>query len=235
MLESTSLEPQLPLFLALDSDDNKIWQKSFFDTFSSEVYGFKVGPRVFFNTHKIELLKKIKSPLFVDCKFFDIPKTMLASVRAAFDFGASYVTVHTLCGSESLEKLKTLELELNKIRPFKILCVTVLTSYSIANLGWQAEEIKEEVLRLAQQAYSSGLKSFVCSALEVAELKKNFPDAYFVTPGVRLPSDEKGDQVRVVGPKEALSNGADKLVVGRPLVQAQDIGFALKTWREALV
>ena len=75
---------------------------------------------------------------------------------------------------------------------------------------------------MAQEAYRSGLKSFVCSPFEATRLRELFPDAFLVTPGIRPPGSDLNDQKRVTTPKEAMRRGASALVIGRPIVEASD-------------
>jgi orotidine-5'-phosphate decarboxylase len=157
----------------------------------------------------------------VDCKFFDIPSTMLTAVQATFDSGASVCTVHAMAGAEALKALANLEQKLNLQRPFRILAVTILTSWDEQSLPeiYKPQPISQHVLQLARLVASCGLRSVVCSPEEIVLLA---PEKLFLlTPGIRLPTDEVGDQKRVMGPKEAISLGSSCLVVGRPIVTAQ--------------
>ena len=105
----------------------------------------------------------------------------------------------------------------------KVLAVTVPTSFDEKT----CEEVytclpKEQVLKLAAIAYRAGVHGFVCSPLEVKELKKLYPDKIFVTPGVRSPGADHGDQQRVDTPKGAMDEGANKIVMGRQILDAPD-------------
>lgn len=217
------------LFLALDLD-NETSALKLAKNLSEFKIGFKVGPRLIHRVPQVWLLELAKlGPLFIDQKYFDIPKTMVASVQASFDAGASFVTVHALSGSEALRQLHRLETELNKIRPFKILVVTVLTSFTAETLPevLRHDSIQNLTSRLAEEAYSCGLRSFVCSPLEVGELREKFPESYLVTPGVRLEGGESHDQNRIATPKEAIKKGASAIVIGRPILESKDPKKAL--------
>lgn len=211
-----------PLILALDVDTLEQAEK-ISENLGDLIGGIKLGPRLI-NRYGGELIKKMsdKAPVFVDCKYFDIPSTMEAAVRSAFECGASLVTVHALSGKEALTKLSKLETELNKIRPFKVLCVTILTSWDQESLPppMQNWPIKQHVGELAKLTSSCGLQGLVCSAEEL-ELFKN-SNHYLVIPGIRLALQDKGDQKRTMTPAEAMKAGATALVVGRPLLEAKN-------------
>jgi orotidine-5'-phosphate decarboxylase len=153
------------------------------------VGGFKVGPRLSLRYGE-PLLKEIArhGNMFIDNKYFDIPSTMLSSVRASFEMGATYCTVHAQAGSEALKRLADLEAELNRTRPFRLLVVTVLTSFKQETLPPTSQQmpIAEQASQLAKLAIDCGLSGLVCSPDEVSELRQRFPDAFLVTPGVRM-------------------------------------------------
>jgi len=225
-----------PLFVALDVDTadqalDLVRQTRAF------VGGFKVGPRLCLRYGE-SLLRDIarQATLFVDNKYFDIPSTMLAAVRASFDVGASYCTIHAQAGREALSQLAELEVELCKIRPFRILSVTVLTSFRQDTLPSVSchQPIAEQALALAELTIESGLKGLVCSPDEVRLLRDKFPEAFLLTPGVRLSGDSLGDQVRVADPLTALKNGASALVVGRPICDAADPALSAKRYYEEI-
>jgi orotidine-5'-phosphate decarboxylase len=163
-------------------------------------------------------------PVFVDNKYLDIPSTMEGAIRATFDSGATLATVHCWAGGEALSQLAKLEAECNRKRPFKILAVTILTSFSSETLpsGLVEQPIDKHVEGLATLALRSGITGLVCSPQEVARLRSLSKEAFLVTPGVRLPTDDKGDQKRVETPAEAMRLGASALVIGRPIIEAKD-------------
>lgn len=225
-----------PIFVALDVDDaetalNLVKQTRAF------VGGFKVGPRLCLRNSET-LLKEIArhGALFVDNKYFDIPNTMESAVKAAFEMGASFCTVHAQAGREALTKLAALEETLNKTRPFRILAVTVLTSFRQDTLPdlVQSIPIEDQTRRLAQLVIDSGLSGLVCSPEEVEMLRKMFPQAYLVTPGVRMSHEERGDQKRVSDPRTALERGASALVVGRPIYESFEPAMAAKIYYEEI-
>lgn len=214
-----------PLFLALDVDSaEKALELA--QELSPFVGGFKVGPRLSakFGGSLIEKLSGL-GPVFLDNKYYDIPSTMTSAVQCAFDCGASYVTIHAQAGSEALASLFELEKKLNNERPFRILSVTVLTSYSekTAPPNWKKLPFVDQVESLSDLTLRSGLKGLVCSPQEVKGLRRRHPESFIVTPGIRLSDGAQSkDQVRVGTPEQALSDGASALVVGRPIIEAQD-------------
>lgn len=184
---------------------------------------FKVGPRLCmrYGAQLVTDLAK-RAPVFVDNKYLDIPSTVEAAVRATFDAGATLATVHCWNGSETLAKLAALERELNGKRPFKILAVTILTSFNESTLppGFARTPIADSVHALAKLAIDSGLSGIVCSSHELTKLATL--GGYYVTPGVRLPTDDVGDQKRIETPEAAIRLGASALVVGRPIIAAKN-------------
>lgn len=211
-----------PIILALDVDTEKE-ALQLTDELGDIVGGVKLGPRLCVRYGQ-NLIKKISDqvPVFVDNKYFDIPSTTVAAVQASFDAGASLVTVHALNGPETLSQLAELESKLNQQRPFKILCVTVLTSFQEEHLSksFQKQPIDWHVKTLSEEVKAAGLEGLVCSPQELKLIKTK--DFFVVTPGIRMDLQDKGDQKRTMGPKEALKAGAQALVVGRPILQAKN-------------
>lgn len=215
-----------PLFVALDLDSAED-ALHLAEQLSEVVGGFKIGPRLVYR-YGSDFVKKVAThgPVFLDCKFFDIPSVMEASVQAAFDSGATLCTVHAQAGPVALQRLSKLEEKLNQQRPFQVLAVTILTSFSPESLpeNWKEQPIADHVLQLAKLAQNSGIRGIVCSGEELPlfldnpELKKLDK----IVPGIRMKSDDSQDQKRVVEPKEALSAGATMIVVGRPIVESKD-------------
>ncbi len=214
-----------PLILALDVDSKEDAFK-ILDHVGDLIGGVKLGPRLNYR-YGAEFVKEVAeiTPVFVDNKYFDIPSTMLASVRASFEAGATLVTVHALAGPEALKALWQLETELNHIRPFKILVVTILTSWSAQSMSasFHSWSVENHVRNLTQEVYASGLRGLVCSGHELEYL--NYPGLYKVIPGIRLSTDQSNqsaneDQKRIMTPKQAMKSGASALVIGRPILQS---------------
>ncbi len=219
---------QKPIFISLDVPSKKqaleLVEKLKSSSTTSGV-GFKVGPSLVYRFGS-EIIREIKKsgPVFLDTKIYDIPNTMVTAVQAAFDSGASFVTIHGAAGSEAFSKLKELEVHLNQQRFFKVLVVTVLTSFDQEHLPshWKNQPVVDTVKSMVQSATLAGLSGFVCSAQEAKVVKEIAPESFVVTPGVRLSSDDVNDQKRVTIPQEAFANGSSALVVGRPILKAED-------------
>lgn len=200
--------------------------------------GFKLGPRL--ALHDSDLVSRISEfgPLFLDCKFLDIPSTMEASVQTAFELGASSCTIHALAGPEALARLAALERSLqnqatSQRRPiFQIHAVTILTSFTQQSLPPSLKhfEIVKHVEALTSDVVSSGLSSVVCSVEEAVSLRARWPmeRLNIVCPGVRSAGGDKGDQARIATPEVARQAGASSIVVGRPIIEARDPRAALE-------
>ncbi len=164
------------------------------------------------------LLEKDKK-VFCDLKFFDIPATVGSAVRQLKDRGASFVTVH---GNQSIMEAAAQ----NKGDSLKVLGVTVLTSLDrgdLDDLGF-ACDVTDLVISRARRALEAGCDGVISSGLEVPKLREHIGQKLLVvTPGIR-PVDNKpaGDQKRVVTVETAFANGADYIVVGRPIRDAAD-------------
>ena len=211
-----------PLILALDVDSVSE-ARNILDQVGDLVGAIKLGPRL---TYKygadiVTEFSKITS-VFVDNKYFDIPSTMESAVRASFNAGATLVTVHALAGKEALVKLAALEAELNQIRPFKILAVTILTSWEKSSFpeNFHAWTVENHVRSLSELVYQSGLRGLVCSGHELELILQK--DFFTVVPGIRLEADSSEDQKRIMTPKQALRSGAKALVVGRSILKSPE-------------
>jgi orotidine-5'-phosphate decarboxylase len=161
-------------------------------------------------------LRGLGYEVFLDLKVHDIPNTSAGAVRSAARAGASLLTVHAGGGAAMLEAAA--EAARMPGAP-RLLAVTVLTSMDagqLAGVGVAASPA-EQVVRLARLAWAAGIRGMVCSAEEVALLR-----AERVVPGIRPAGAAVGDQRRVATPGEAILRGATRLVVGRPITQADD-------------
>jgi orotidine-5'-phosphate decarboxylase len=172
--------------------------------------------------------------VFLDLKWHDIPNTVAGAVTAARELGVSMATVHVIGGGAMLEAAAVAgggELAL--------VGVTVLTSHEPAGyaraVGRSEADIPREVERLALVAAEAGLQGVVCSPQEVSLLRRRLgPDLHIVVPGIRRRTDPATDQARVATAKDAVTNGATHLVVGRPVLQAATPAAAFQEFlREA--
>lgn len=167
--------------------------------------------------------------VFLDLKYHDIPNTVASACRAAARLGVWMVNVHALGGRAMM--LAAREAVAAGPRPPRLIAVTLLTSLGDADLeelgiGGGAEAA---VLKLARLAQSCGLDGVVCSPRETAALRRQSgKDFCLVTPGVRPTDAARDDQQRVATPRDAIGNGADYLVIGRPITRATDPLAALR-------
>jgi orotidine-5'-phosphate decarboxylase len=173
--------------------------------------------------------------VFLDLKFHDIPNTVAGACRAAARLGVWMMNVHA-SGGEAMMRAAREAIE-GVARPPLLIAVTILTSLADADLkpiGFSGS-VEDNVERLARLARACGLDGVVCSAQEAPRLRKAAGAGFtLVTPGIRLGSDDRNDQARVVTPAEALRLGADYLVIGRPITQAADPAATLAAIRESL-
>ncbi|MFM7345202.1 MAG: orotidine-5'-phosphate decarboxylase [Tagaea sp.] len=162
-------------------------------------------------------------PLFLDLKLHDIPNTVGGGVRSAAACKPHFLTIHASGGSAMMRAAAAAAREAGETRP-KLLGITVLTSLDESDLGavGQRGPMGEQTERLAVLARESGLDGVVCSPHEIARLRKACgPDFKLVVPGIRPAWADAGDQKRIMTPAEAVSLGADHLVIGRPITQAK--------------
>ena len=160
--------------------------------------------------------------VFLDLKWHDIPNTVAGAVTAAREIGVAMATVHTLGGRAMLEAAAVAaggELAL--------VGVTVLTSHDQAGyaraVGRTDLELVKEVERQALVAAEAGLSGVVCSPQEVSLLRRRLgPELLIVVPGIRRRTDPAADQARVATARDAVANGATHLVIGRPVLRAED-------------
>lgn len=161
-------------------------------------------------------------PIFLDLKLHDIPNTVAGGIRAITPLNPAILTIHTSGGLAMMQAAKQASQEGPGTAPL-VVGVTVLTSLDEADLNAAgvAGSTADQVRRLATNAQQAGLDGVVCSPLEVEMLRKECgPDFKLIVPGIRPKGAAIGDQKRVMGPADALSKGADVLVIGRPITQA---------------
>lgn len=224
-----------PFFLALDiAEPSEAWD--FLQSHQHNIGGVKLGPKLILKGGW-DFVKKVSEtlPVFLDFKFYDIPSVTLAAVQESFNLKVSFVTVHASVGEKALSLLYDFEKEANKIRPFKILVVSVLTSFSEDQQlpHWKKGPIIDKVKDLASLVKQSGLSSLVCSPQELKQLKPLYPDFFFVSPGIRLSAVAgkltDDDQSRTLTPAEALQAGSSALVIGRPIYNSENPEETLKS------
>ncbi len=185
----------------------------------------KVGKELFTRAGPalVEKLTAGGFAVFLDLKFHDIPNTVAEACADAADLGCWMINVHAGGGTAMMTAARE-SLERRPRRPL-LVAVTVLTSLTAADLAaiGMAGTPAEAVSRLAALAFQAGLDGVVCSAQEVAALRRELPREFLlVTPGIRPVGGDAADQARVATPVQALRAGADYLVVGRPITRAAD-------------
>lgn len=218
------------LIVALDTDDgeeidwlteqlwNKVsWVKIGFQAIST------VGTDIFSWMHERKL------QCFLDLKFHDIPNTVARDVGTMTEHGADMINMHASGGIEMMQAARKSAYaaaeQTERIRP-KLLGVTILTSMDEdrfqSNFG-SDRQITEQVVYLAEQTKEAGLDGVVASPLEIEPIRKACGDQFLiVTPGIRPKWADIGDQRRFTTPSEAISMGADYIVVGRPIIEDDD-------------
>lgn len=163
-------------------------------------------------------------PVFLDLKLHDIPNTVAGGVRAVLPLAPRLLTLHAAGGAAMIAAARQAAEAAGPARPL-LLAVTVLTSLdeaALASIG-VAGTPAEQVVRLARLAVAAGADGIVCSPLEVAAVRAALgPGPKLVVPGIRPAGAAIGDQARVMTPAEAVSAGADWIVVGRPITAAAD-------------
>ena len=178
------------------------------------------GPRI------VEILKEREKKVFLDLKLHDIPNTVAGAVNAAIDMEVDILTLHALGGFEMMEAAQKAVWNKRLEKPV-ILGVTILTSLDEAFLGdvlGIEKTLNDEILDLASIAKSAGLGGVVASPEEVSLIKESCGEDFIVaTPGIRPGETEKNDQKRFATPFDAIVNGSDYLVVGRPIVKAENM------------
>jgi len=161
--------------------------------------------------------------VFLDLKLHDIPETVERAVASAAALGVRYLTVHAAGGAAMLTR--AVSRAASAANPLTILAVTVLTSLDAADLAAQSipGQAGDHVVRLARLAWGAGVRGFVASPVEARALREALGDeALLVTPGIRPAGTGAGDQKRIATPTQAIADGADLLVVGRPIRDAAD-------------
>ncbi|WP_341327497.1 orotidine-5'-phosphate decarboxylase [Methylotuvimicrobium sp. KM2] len=182
---------------------------------------YKVGMELFMSGDYfgfIEWLKRQNKKVFVDLKFFDVPATVGRAIRALSSKGVDLATIH---GNDAI-----MEAAAKEKGQLKVLAVTALTSLDrgdLDDLGFQCD-IRDLVLSRAKRALQIGCDGIVSSGLEASMLREELDHRLLVvTPGIRpVDNREEDDQKRVVSVEQAFLNGADYIVVGRPIRDAED-------------
>lgn len=220
---------QTPIIVALDFPSREA-ALAIADTLDPAYCRVKVGKELFTSCSAsvIEALHKRGFEVFLDLKFHDIPNTTAMAVKAAAEMGVWMVNVHCSGGFRMMSACRETLDAFNGPKPL-LIGVTVLTSMEredLAGIGLDVEP-QEQVLRLAALADKAGMDGLVCSAQEAKALKTVQPRLQLVTPGIRPAGSAQDDQRRILTPRQALDEGSDYLVIGRPIARAEDPHAAL--------
>ncbi|MHC9510117.1 orotidine-5'-phosphate decarboxylase [Kangiella sp. M94] len=228
-------EPKI--LVALDYD-NQQQALELVDKLKPELCGLKVGKEMFtlFGPDFVKELVRRDFKVFLDLKFHDIPNTVAKACKAAAELGVWMVNVHASGGSKMMHAARQ-AIEQCDNRPL-LIAVTLLTSMdevAYSEIGFK-RDLPEQVEHLASISKSAGLDGVVCSAWEARRLKEQLgKDFKLVTPGIRPPGSEIGDQSRIMTPEQAIVAGSDYLVIGRPITKASDPLKALYEISESIV
>lgn len=224
-----SVEAHRRILVALDTPDAE-QARALVRRLSGRVGGFKVGLELF-TSHGPGLIEEIRdagNEIFLDLKLHDIPNTVAGAAAAAARLGVDFFTVHASGGPEMIRRGVAAANDAARaagVRPPVVLAVTVLTSHDdddLERIGL-AGPCASAVLRLAELARGAGAGGLVCSPLEVGRARERFPAGVLVVPGIRPAASAEGDdQARTATPASAVSLGADRLVIGRPITRAED-------------
>jgi orotidine-5'-phosphate decarboxylase len=205
-----------PIILALDTDEIDIARNWIAATHES-VSTFKVGLE-FFLKHGADGIAALREAgdfeLFLDLKLHDIPNTVGAATRSVGFLSPKFLTVHASGGAQMISAA------VSAAPSTSITAVTVLTSLGddeLSEIGFRSSALSTAVA-LAALAISAGARSIVCSPLEVGAIRNIVdPQIQLITPGVRPLGSDSGDQKRTTTPSEAITAGADFVVIGRPI------------------
>ena len=202
------------IFIACDTTSVKKVKKIIKETQNSKLsFGYKFGLQFLNSRNGRKFVSNLKNKITMgDYKLADIPNTCASAIKAVRDLKLNYITIHISSGLKALKAAKKVS------GKTKLIGVTILTSLdnkSLKEIGFE-KDVKKLVLHQAKLASKAKLDAIVCSPKEINIVKKVFKKE-IITPGIRLSGDNKGDQKRIMTPKEAFQNGATALVMGRSL------------------
>ena len=205
------------IFVACDVSSHKE-ALNLLDLIHKDISGIKIGLQYITQSSAEEIreLSKFKKPIFYDGKFFDIKNTLIESVKSLKNLNVNYATVHLLNGFDALKSANQVAKEID----LNLLGVSVLTSFSDSDLEYLgfANKVKDQVKKLIGIAMEANLYGVICSPLEVKMIKKIAPKLKCFTQGIRI-GDAKDDQKRTMSANEAIKEGSDCLIIGRPITK----------------
>lgn len=217
-----------PIAVALDAPDLAT-ARQWASAVAPYVQVVKVGLEVFLRDghDAVHVAREASGcDIFLDVKLHDIPATVAGAAHAVAKLNPKYLTVHASGGQDMVKAA------VDALPDTFVTAVTILTSLSqeqLATMGWNGTA-QDIVKRLAAQSVSAGARAIVCSPQEVAAVRAEVgPGIVLITPGVRPAGSDAGDQKRVATPEQALADGANLLVIGRPITAAANIAEAAAT------
>ena len=219
-----------PIILAVDTSSLEE-AKSLALKLKDHIGGIKIGMEFFnsFGPEGIKVIQKFNIPIFLDLKLHDIPATVYKTVSTLLTLNPAIINVHASGGREMMRAASRARKDSNN-KNTKIIAVTMLTSLDdndLKEVGFSITS-NELVLSLAKLAKDSGLDGIVCSTREISTIREAIgKDFLLVVPGIRPEDNKLNDQKRTMTPKGAISEGADLLVIGRPITQSDDQVSAL--------
>ena len=225
-----TLDPRERIIVALDMPDIRL-AKKLIQTLKGDIKTYKVGSELFtaHGPKAVQMVHDAGAKVFLDLKYHDIPNTVASAARQAVGLGVFMFNVHASGGLQMMQEACIAaadEARKKGIPTPKLIGVTLLTSLSQDEVTKQigiSKSIDDTVLHYAGLAQKAGLDGVVASAREIEKIRAKIgPEFLIVTPGIRPSWAERGDQERIMTPKEALKLGAHYLVIGRPITQAKD-------------
>ena len=183
-----------------------------------DISGIKIGLQYITqrSPEEIRELSRFNKPIFYDGKFFDIKNTLLESIKSLKDLNVKYATVHLLNGLDALKAANQAAQDIN----LNLLGVSILTSFGdedLEKLGFN-NKVEDQVKKLIKIAMEANLYGVICSPLEIKMIKKIAPNLKCFTPGIRM-GEVKDDQKRTMNANEAIKEGSDCLIIGRPITK----------------
>ncbi len=222
-----TLSPEQRIIVALDVPDLAS-ALAICDRLPQAIW-FKVGLELFISAGAeiLPALQQRGKKIFLDLKLHDIPHTVACACRSAVRYGVQFLSVHTMGGLAMLQSAQ----EATAGSATQLLAVTVLTSLTAKELANELRislALTDYILHLCANAYHAGITGVVCSPHEARLLRDHFGQKLtIVTPGVRPNWSGQGDQARTMTPAQAITQGADYLVIGRPITHHPD---PLEAW-----
>ena len=204
------------IFIACDTNDISKVKKIIKLTQTKKLkIGYKFGLEFLNTKYGRSYVSKInKKIIFADIKLNDIPNTCASTVKAIKDLKVNYLTIHISSGLDALKAVKRVS---GKTKIVGVSTLTSLNDKQLKQTG-HTRSVKKLVIQQARLAKKANLDALVCSAHEVAYVKKIFKKE-IITPGIRLKGDKTKDQKRVMTPKKAFENGSNSIVIGRSITQ----------------